>query len=150
MRLDPKGHFYLRRALEDDIHDSPPGLAPFSVLDFGLPILRTAEAIAVGIAFAKAMGCDPEKTLLAFAFRWTKLRGRVLGSGRKRGYISPGRRAYQDDLTVFINVPLETPLSAIGEFVNQAVQQLFQLFNGFTLNKDVVEDFTRPLLERKL
>ncbi len=151
MRFDPKGRFYLRRALQDDISESPRSPAPLSVLDFGLPIFRCAEAIAVGIAFAKAMGCDPENTVLAFAFRWTRLRGRELGSwAQPERFILPGRRAYQDEVTVFVNVPLETPLSALSEYVNQVVQQLYEVFDGYSLGKDVVENLTRQLVERRL
>jgi hypothetical protein len=56
MRFDPNGKFYLRRALQDDISGSQRDPGPMRVLDFGLPVIRSAEAIAVGIAFAKAMG----------------------------------------------------------------------------------------------
>lgn len=151
MRLDPRGKFYLRRALQDDISDSSGAPKPFTELDFGLPIIRSAEAIAVGLAFAKAMGCDPERTVLAFAFRWTRLRGRELGSWAQPGrYISSGRQAYQDEITVLVNVPLETPLSALSEYVNQVVQPLYEVFDGFSLSKDVVEDLTRRLIERRL
>ncbi len=151
MRLDPKGRFYLRRALQDDVSGSQRAPKPLTVIDFGLPVLRTAEAIAVGLAFAKAMGCNPESTFLAFAFRWTRLRGRELSSWAQPGRdISPGRKAYQDEVLAFVTVPLETPLSALSEFVNQAVQPLFEVFDGFTLSKDVVEDFTRRMVERKL
>lgn len=151
IRLDPKGRFYLRRALQEDISGIPGSPTPLSVLDFVLPVIRTAEAIAVGIAFVKAMGCDPERTLLAFAFQWTRLRGRELVSWAQPGrYISPGRHAYQDDVTVFVSVPLETPLSALSEYVNQVVQPLYEVFDGFSLGKDVVEDLTRRLVERRL
>jgi hypothetical protein len=151
MRLDPKGRFYLRRALQDDISGSPQSPEPLKVLDFGLPVIRSAEAIAVGIAFAKAMGCEAEHTVLGFAFRWTRLRGRELGSWAQPGrHISPGRDAYQDEVVVFVNVPLDTPLSALGEYVNQVVQPLYEVFDGFALSKDVVEDLTRRLAERKL
>ena len=60
--------------------------------------------------------------------------------------MEPGRHiwhaglAYQDEVSVFVEVPLETPLSALGEYVNQAVKPLFEIFNGFELSKDVVED----------
>ena len=151
MRLDPKGRFYLLRALQDDISGSPRAPQPLKALDFGLPIIRCAEAIAVGIAFAKAMGCDPEDTTLAFAFRWTRLRGRQLVSWANPGrYISPGRQAYQDEVVVVVNVPLDTPLSALGEYVNQIVQPLYEIFGGFSLSRDVVEDLTRRLIERRL
>jgi hypothetical protein len=151
MRLDPRGRFYLRRALQDDISDRSQSPEPLKVLDFGLPVIRSAEAIAVGIAFAKAMGCDAENTVLSFAFRWTRLRGRELGSWAQPGrYVSPGRKAYQDEVVVFVNVPLDTPLSALSEYVNQVVQPLYEVFDGFTLSKDVVEDLTRRLVDRKL
>jgi hypothetical protein len=51
---------------------------------------------------------------------------------------------------VFVNVPLETPLSALSEYVNQVVQPLYEVFDGFSLSKDVVEDLTRRLVERRL
>lgn len=149
MLFDPKGRFYLRRALEDDISQRSPAL--LKVLDFGLPIIRSAEAIAVGIAFAKGMGCDPENTALGFAFRWTRLQDRTLGSWADRGRsISPGRTAYQDEVEVFVNVPLNVPLSALSEYVMQAVQPLFEVFDGFSISKEVVEDLTNRLIERRL
>ena len=151
MRLDPRGRFYLRRALPDDMSSHRRQLKPFSVLDFGFPVVRTAEAIAVGMAFAKAMGFNPETTLLAFAFRWSRLRGRELASWMEpMRHISPGRQAYQNDVAAFVSVPLDTPLSAIGKFVNQAVQPLFEVFNGFVLSESVVEEFTRRVIERGL
>jgi len=150
MILDPTGRFYLRRALQDDTLTRPQAPEPLTVLDFGLPIIRTAEAIAVGIAFAKAMGCNTEETELAYGFKWSKLWGRKLVSWANPGrYISPGRTAYQDEVFMHIHVPLETPLSALGEFVNRVVQPLFEIFDGFVLGKDVVEDLTRRLIERK-
>ena len=151
MRLNPEGRFYLRRAFEDDILTHlPHSPEPMEYFDFLFPVERTAEALAVGIAFAKAMGCDPEKTQLAFGFRWTGLQGRQLTSWvEPMRHISPRGPAYQDEVTAFVEVPLETPLSALGEFVNQAVKPLFGVFDGFALSKDVVEELTRVLIERR-
>ncbi len=147
MRLDPKGRFYLREAFYEDVRD----LERMKFLDFALPTRKVAEAIAVGIAFAKAMGCDPEKTQLAFRFRWTKLEGRKLISWEDHWrHIWPDGPAYQDEVSVFIEVPLETPLSALGEYVNQAIKPLFQVFNGFEPTKDTVEDLTRRVIEKRL
>ena len=113
-----------------------------------VPIKKAAEAIAVGIAFAKAMSCDVEKTQLAFGFRWTKLNGRELVSWiEPTRHLRPIGSAYQDEVSVFIEVPLETPLSALGEYVNQAVKPLFEIFNGFELSKDVIEDLTRKTIK---
>lgn len=147
MRLGPQGRFYLRQAFYDDMLERYP-LEPMKYLDFTLPIKGVAEAIAVGIAFAKAMGCDPEKTQLAFGFRWTELNGRKLISWVEPGrHLGPEGPAYQDDVSVFVEVPLETPLSALGEYVNQAVKPLFEIFNGFELSQDVIEDLTRKTIK---
>ena len=152
MRLNPEGRFYLRRAFEDDILTHlPHSPEPMEYFDFVFPVERTAEALAVGIAFAKAMGCDPEETQLAFGFRWTGLQGRKLTSWvEPTRYLPPEGPAYQDGVITFVEVPLETPLSALGEFVNQAVKPLFEVFDGFALSKDVVEDLTRRVIEKRL
>jgi hypothetical protein len=150
MRLHPEGKYYLRRALEDDISRNSRRPEPMTCLDFGLPIIRTAEAIAVGIEFAKAMGCQPEKTQLAFAFKWSKLRGRMLNSWAWPGrYISPYRSAYQDEVLAISYVPLETSESAIPQFVYNVTKQLFMVFNGFDPGPNVVEDLVQRLLERR-
>jgi hypothetical protein len=151
MRLNPKGRFYLRRPLREDVFDDRDSPAPMTILDFSLPITNTAEAIAVGMAFAKAMGCPAEDTQLAFAFKWTKLRGRRLTSWvHPDREIFPEPSAYQNEVLTFVNVPLDTPLSALGNFVNQVVQPLFEVFEGRVISRDVVEDLTRRLIERKL
>jgi hypothetical protein len=66
-RFELAGRFYLRRSLEDDVGGGTRP-EPLTQLDFGLPIIRVAETIAVGMAFAKAMGCDVETTTLSFLF----------------------------------------------------------------------------------
>ncbi len=147
-RMDPQGRFYLRRALEDDLHSDI--IPPMTNLDFGLPIIRSAEAIAVGLAFAKVMGCAAETTQLAFAFRWNKLQTRhLLSWANPRMYVHPWQ-AYNDEASSYVNVPLDTPLSALGAFVHQAVQPLFAAFDGYEISIDVVEELTRRLIERRL
>jgi hypothetical protein len=152
MRLDPRGRFFLRRALEDDMENTNRSPKALTALDFGLTIWRTAEAIAVGIAFARSMGCLPEETTLAFAFKWTKLKGRQISSWARSNFgrsLPSIHSAYQDEVMTFVNVPLDTPLSAISQYVNQAVKPLFQIFGGFTLSEDSIEDITRNLIERR-
>jgi hypothetical protein len=115
-----------------------------------LTVIRTAEAIAVGLAFAKAMGCDPEKTQLAFAFKWSKLRGRRLCSWAHPGrYISGHRVAFQDEVTSFVYIPLETPDSAIAPYVSKVINQLFEVFEGFNLGMGVIEELVQKLIERR-
>jgi hypothetical protein len=149
-RLDPAGYFYLRRALEDDISIGPRMPEPMTCLEFGLTVVRTAEAIAVGLAFAKAMGCDPEKTQLAFAFQWSKLKGRKLCSWAHPGrYISRHGVAFQNEVTSFVYVPLDTPDSAIAPYVSKVINQLFEVFEGFNLSMSVIEELVQKLIERR-
>ena len=81
-RLDPKGEFFLHRLLQDD--GAPSRARPGQVLDPTLMCLRAAEAMGVGIAFAKALGWPPDKTTLGFGFRWHKLKGRQLTAWDQR------------------------------------------------------------------
>src|SRR6266700_4075843 len=95
-RIEPRGRFYQRRALEDDIIASRGGqiIPALQSLDFLLVIARVAEAIGVGLQFVKGLGCEPETTLLSFAFRWTKLTGRQLESWAEPGRtLFPGSKA---------------------------------------------------------
>jgi hypothetical protein len=150
MRLDPKGRFFLRRFLTDDVErtrNSPP---PLTALDFRIVLLRVAEALAVGVAFANAMGCSTETTQLSFAFKWTKLNGRKLSSWSNLLLWVPAYQAYQDEVSSHVNVPLSTPVSALSPYVSQAIKPLYEVFEGFTLGEDVVEDLTRRLIERRL
>lgn len=151
VRFDPQGRCFLLRAYQEDMKASQKSLEPFKYFDLVLPVIRSAEAIGVGLAFAKAMKCEPEKTQLVFAFKWTKLQGRELISWvNPERYIGPGRTAYQDEVVSFVHVPLDTPLSALPEFVYQVTEPLFQVFDGFALNKKIVEDLTNKVIERKL
>ncbi len=150
MRLHSEGKFYQRRALGDDISSNPNRPKAMTSFDFGIPIVRTAEAIAVGLEFAKAMGCEPEKTQLSFAFKWSKLRGRELSSWAWPGrYISPNRSAYQDEVMAISHIQLETPVSAISQFVYNIIKELLMVFDGFDPGFPLVDDFVQRLLERR-
>lgn len=150
-RFDPQGRFYLRRALQDDIsgHDRAP--APMSAIDFALQVIRVAEALAVGIAFARAMSTNPEKTVATFAFRWTQLKDRQLQSwANPERYISPGRRAHQNSVLTKVTISADIALSGLDVFVAKALGPLFEVFDGFVLGQDVYEDLTKRLIERRL
>jgi hypothetical protein len=150
-RLDPSGKFYLRRALQDDLSESERAPEPTKQLDFGLVILRTAEAIAVALGFARAMGCPIETTSISFVFRWTKMKGRELSSWANIDrHIPRGNIAYQDDITSQVIVPLETPSSAIAEYVYLITKPVFEVFNGVEIGISAVEDLTQRLIERRL
>jgi len=147
-RLSPMGRFYLFRALQDDMQENP---APGKELDFALPLLRTAEALVVAQAFAKALDFDTETANMSVALRWRGLKGRVLSSwAQPLRPIHSSRQAHRDEVTTYGVIPLATPASAFGPFLNAITKDLLDAFDGFELSSDVVEDLLKRLLERKL
>jgi hypothetical protein len=63
---------------------------------------------------------------------------------------SPGRTAYDDEVTTFIEVPANTPVSAIAPLVHEATRDLFVLFDGFTLPRKTLENWVERFIDRKL
>lgn len=151
-RAEPAGRFYALRGLEDDISEGAGYPESMTTLDFGLAILRTAEAIAVPMAFARAMGLPQEETTLRYLFRWSGLRNRELSSWTDRGrFVGPGYVCHQHEvLSPVLTLPLETPTSAIAPLVSAATSELFAAFDGFEPGAGVVEDLTKRLLTRNL
>jgi hypothetical protein len=151
-RAEPAGRFYALRGLEDDISEGAGYPESMTTLDFGLAILRTAEAIAVPMAFARAMGLSQEETMLRYLFRWSGLRDRELSSWTDRGrFVGPGYVCHQHEVfSPVLALPLETPTSAIAPFVRAATDELFAAFGGFEPGPSVVEDLTKRLLTRNL
>jgi hypothetical protein len=147
-RFDPKGEFYLRRALQDDLTDK---VEPETALDPILVVVRVAEAIAVGLAFATALGWKKEETRLGFAFRWTKLSKRELVSwANPMAHVTGGHVAHDNVVTTFTELSLDTPSSAIAPFVEQATEDLFATFNGYKMPSEAIEEWARRLVERRL
>jgi hypothetical protein len=148
-RLDPKGEFFLHRMLQDDgVSDR---IRPGQVIDPMLMILRIAEAMAVGIAFAKALGWEPTETTLGFAFRWHKLKGRHLTAWANRySDLREGGKAHDDSVQSCVQFSLDTPLSALAQYVDEATKRLFIAFEGTTVPRQTIEDLVKRLLERRL
>jgi hypothetical protein len=148
-RLDPSGKFYLRRLLQDDAR--PDRVPPGSVLDPILAIQMVAEAMIVGLAFARGLGWDPGTTRLGFAFQWTNLKGRVLESWSNPYVTIPPRgSAAEDQIRTYVEVPLDTPAAAIAPAVDEATRRLFALFAGYRMPTDSIEEWIRRLIERRL
>jgi hypothetical protein len=145
MRLAPKGEFFLWRLLQDDFTDK---VRPGTALDPTLVLYRVAEAIAVGLKVTKGLGWR-EDAQLGFAFRWTKLKNRQLEAWvNPIVHVTRGHTSHTDEVETFIEVPLETPLSAIAPYVEEATRELFALFDGYTMPSDAVEYWTKKVLER--
>jgi len=123
---------------------------PGVLLDPILVVLRVAEAIAAGLSMAR-VGWEPNRTRLGFAFRWTKLKGRRLEAWAYPAEIfTGGGTAHQDQIETFVEVPLDTPSSAIAPFVNDATRLLFALFDGFEMPLVEIEKRIQRLLGRNV
>lgn len=114
-------------------------------------ILRVAETIAVGLAFAKALGWDTEKTRLGFAFRWSKLKGRALVAWANPAVtINSFGVSHDEEVTTSVELSLDIPATAIAPYVDQAVRGLFVLFGGYRIPLEAIEHWVRRLIERQL
>ncbi len=142
--------YYLWRTLQDDRSDK---VKPGTVLDPLLMIYRIAEAIAVGLTFAKAMGDggSGDTRILGFAFKWSKLRNRKLSPwANPMVFMGNSGQSHVDTITTFVEVPLDTPANAIAPFVTQATRELFSLFDGHEIPPNVIEDQVLRLIERRM
>lgn len=149
-RLDPEGKFFLQRMLQDDT--VPQRVRPGLLLDPTLAVLRVAEVIAVGLSVTRELGWDAKTAQLGFAFRWTKLNGRRLDPWAyplETAFIGGGT-AHDDQVETFVELPLDTPSSAIAPFVDEATRRLVALFDGYRMAPEEIERWVHQLLERSL
>jgi hypothetical protein len=144
-RLDAKGEFYSLRNLQDDVSKD---VAPGQYLDPLLVLRRVSEALAVGIALVRALEWGP-RTQLAFAFRWTKLRGRRLTPWVDPFATIGGGMANDNDINTFVAFDLETSPTAVAPLVVRATERLFALFDGARIPSNAVEEVVRLVLERR-
>lgn len=148
LRYDPRGEFYLRRVMQDDLTDK---VLPGTALDVILMIYRVAEVLAVGTNLGRTMGWE-EQSDAGFAFRWTGLEGRALrpwvnafgSAGRS------GSKSHSISVDAYVAVPLETPATALAPYVGTVLAPLFSTFDGYQASAELIEESVRKLIERKL
>lgn len=145
-RIDPRGEFYHRRTLEDDLWPNLPDEDRGKVFDIINAIKRVAEALATVQAFAQGMSADPENATLRAAFRWTNLSGRkLLSMDKGRDFFAP-TAAYEDVASSSMEMPVSAAPGAIASYVNQAVTPLFATF-GYQVPRFVVDELTAKVLK---
>jgi hypothetical protein len=152
-RASGAGKYYHRRAFEDDtasLATRRQAPTPGTVLDFGLVIYRTAEAIAVALAFIQGMGGTSDETQVAFCFRWRGLKDRTASSWANPDRdVSDDYTARDDELTTLIVVPVAAAKSSIPAYTYQIVRQVFAIFDGLEISPVIVEDMVNRMLTRR-
>jgi hypothetical protein len=149
MLLDPRGDFFLRRLMQDDLRRSM--TEPGKLLDVALMLYRVTEVLAVGLAVAKSCGWAADGTA-GFELRWSGLEGRSLGAWANPiswGLTGAGK-AHDAEARSFVDVPLDTPATALAPYVSRAVSPLFSTFDGYVPSLKLVEDCVRRVIERKM
>jgi hypothetical protein len=150
MVFDPNGNFFLRRAFQDDIGGSSADTRGKTV-DPLIQVLRIAEALFVGQAFAKSMGCSEEQTILHFDFRWIGLKGRVLTAWSDPLWTVDGNgQGYQNEVRSSIHLPLSAGREAIIQRTLAAILPLSRVFGGYEIKEELVRKFVTRLLDRRL
>jgi hypothetical protein len=149
-RAEPSGHFYVYRALEDDMTMSPERPEPLTSLDFTLQVIRMTDVIAVLIAIAGVIPMRVRPTSIELIFRWRRLAGRALSSWANIArVVPPGLIAHQDEFATSIVVPTNATQSGISGYVHEVTRQLFSLFDGTTFDQSTIEDIARGVFERR-
>lgn len=148
-RIDPRGEFYQRRSLEDDLWPKVPDANRGTTFDIINGIRRVVETLSTVQAFAQGMTASPEIATLKAAFRWTNLRGRLLISMEPgRDFFAP-TAAYEDVAQSAVEMPLQTAPGAVASYVNQAVTPLFAAF-GYQVPRFVVDELTAKTLNNHM
>ena len=147
LRFDPEGKFYLQRVMQDDLSSK---VAAGTAMDRQLMIYRVAETLAVGLSMARQLEWEMDGTA-NFAFEWTGLEGRKLSDwARPWGSMYPAEGESRSSVAKsFVQVPLETPHSALAPFVSIAVGPLFASFNGYEAPQKWVETCVQKMIQRQ-
>ena len=147
MRFDPRGRFYLRRVMQDDLTDK---IEPRTVLDPTLMAYRVTEALAVAVQLARAAGWA-EDDVAGFAFRWTGLARRTLNTWADFfSAIYAYGRSVEQSATSYVEIPIATPPNAMPSRVGEAIAPLLAQFEGFELGQDQIETLARKVVERTM
>lgn len=145
--------FYHYRALEDDLSGSTTQqakAAKLNEIDFIWQVENTSDAIATGLAFARALNRD-ESTVLSFAFKWTGLKNRYLTAWAHSGrYVDCKSKANVNDSIYQVNIPINATRENIVNFTFEITSHLFLEFGGYDrIPRDTIADIVTNYLKWK-
>jgi len=64
--------------------------------------------------------------------------------------ILPSHFAIDDGAENFVEMPLDTPVSAIAPYVEKVVSDLSSAFGGYKMREEAIEEWVKRLIERRL
>lgn len=147
-RIEAAGKFYYLEGLRDDMVAQ---VKPGQHLEFTIETRRVTETIAAVLEFSKRY-CGPDsENNLSVVFRWKGLEGRILST-----WASPDRRlsgagtAHQDKIVAETEIPVSTPINAIGLHVEKVLKPVFRLFDGKEFESSVIQDIVEETLGRRM
>jgi hypothetical protein len=148
--FDPRSRFFLKRAFEDDLR-LPEDVRKRSTLEIYIQASRIAEALAVGRAFANALGASSETTL-NFAFRWSGIRRREIDLWAHPGAEFLSAQASRQDMSqceISIS-PSTNDEELLGRTVD-SLQKLVRPFGDVTIPRQFLSDRLRTgLFQRQV
>ncbi|MGJ4734907.1 AlbA family DNA-binding domain-containing protein [Leptospira levettii] len=144
-RISPKGEFYLRRGIEDDFREKSEN----KTLDISIVIFRVTESLLVLLDFAKAFEANSLEKI-NILFRWKNLDNRYLTSWARNSIMFTRKSlSRQEEFEYKIELPIETSRTAIGNYVFRVVSGLFEIFQGASITRELVEEVVKELLGRR-
>lgn len=120
------------------------------VFSYFIPIWRVGDVLAEALSIAKLMVVDSETAMLSVTFRWSPLKGRKLsswGSDRIWGVFTSAPSEEEQAISQ-INIPINTADSALSQYINDALEPLYQRFGGYEIPIKIVESEIQRMLSR--
>lgn len=143
-KISPKGYFFHRRILEEDCHES---IKPNTILFFDIIAHRITEAMVSAIKYAEAFKM---KDKLLFSINVFGLKGRCLSCfSPKRMWRGTNHSIEENYSSEILSIPVDTPLNNIGEYVYQITKNLFSLFDGYEIEKNIIESIADETISRR-
>lgn len=150
-RIEASGRLYHLRGLEDDLAFTQQAPPPYTSLDFGLEIGRTAEILSDAIAIGAAFCAQTSKAQLCVAMRLRNLEGRSLTSwAAPSRWLRSRTAARQTNITTSVALPLDTPRNALAPYVEKLVAPVFALFGGMKVDTGVIEGIVQETIGRRM
>ena len=143
-RATPAGHLYTIRGYTED---RPRLYSDRTVIDVTLPVWRVAEGILFAGRFAETFD---GVSGIAIRCRFSGLNGRKLTSfdGRRPGVLFTGRTSRTDSFEESTILPTPQVQDNIVEIVYRLLVGMYELFDFFELQEDLVRQEISEMLKR--